>query len=344
MKHQHQSLIPIKKELLKHEDENTRFYYRPSPTANLNQGSHPNDNDSESKNQPYKNSEKQIFNNQNGPDYINSINFPEFKKYNKNDLQFKEFVPKDKLEYLFLAELNEPNYRMITASFKKLFGIKFAADIQRFRYYPKTKNIYTFIGFSNKKQLDMAFNHYSIRSSSINQSLYLYPYIVDEKKSSLNVSQNTTVETPTLNNNPIQNNAEKVEIFQPYDDLYYIYFKEKNYSIFNIHEKSSSLFGISKIQDIQRGYRINEKDFNCFTFLGFHNSIDANFAMSALCGEKQIDTSSIQKFDNDETVTTSSDEDSDINDLESDDEDENDINLLHYSQNILPEENIHFNS
>lgn len=66
--------------------------------------------------------------------------------------------------------------------------------------------------------------------------------------------------------------------------------------------------------------------------------------MSALCGEKQIDTSSIQKFDNDESVTTSSDEDRDISDFQSDDEDENDINILHYSENLLPDEYIHFNS
>lgn len=31
----------------------------------------------------------------------------------------------------------------------KIFGIENVSDIQRFRYYPGTKSIYTFIGFKN---------------------------------------------------------------------------------------------------------------------------------------------------------------------------------------------------
>ena len=45
---------------------------------------------------------------------INPDDLPKFKKYNKSDLKFKEFVPKDNLFYCFLAEVNRPSYRAIS--------------------------------------------------------------------------------------------------------------------------------------------------------------------------------------------------------------------------------------
>ena len=42
-------------------------------------------------------------------------------------------------------------------TFSQLFGIKYASNIQRLCYNPKTKNIYTFIEF-----LDIIFSSYSI--------------------------------------------------------------------------------------------------------------------------------------------------------------------------------------
>ena len=45
---------------------------------------------------------------------INQDDLPKFKKYDKSDLKFKEFVPKDNLFYCFLAEVNRPSYRAIS--------------------------------------------------------------------------------------------------------------------------------------------------------------------------------------------------------------------------------------
>lgn len=135
---------------------NNRFQYRPAKSQNTN--------NSENKN------------NQSEMDEINEIQFPKFNKYDKNDLKFTEFVPKDNLYYLFFAELTEPNYKIINHRYTTLFGIKYASDIQRFCYYPKTKNIYTFIGFSNQSQRNQGFSMSAIKAGSINQSIYFYPY------------------------------------------------------------------------------------------------------------------------------------------------------------------------
>lgn len=53
---------------------------------------------------------------------INPDDLPIFNKYNKNDLDFKEFQPKEKLFYCFFAETQVPNSQMINNKYKKIFG------------------------------------------------------------------------------------------------------------------------------------------------------------------------------------------------------------------------------
>lgn len=353
---------------------------------------------------------------------VDMCQFPKFNKYVKNDLKFNEFVPKDNLFYLFFAELNEPNYRMVNYKFNSLFGIKFASDIQRFCYYPKTKNIYTFIGFSSQTQRDQAFSMAPIRAGAIEQAIYSYPYESINKCSSSPITDNKTNNyndtNTTYNNNDASNdnyNSQKEKLvnmigndvskdnyntincqkevhikmagndasndynnnnhhnanddnliidneqayrnkimyknvnntidlqketyFDPEIDLFYIYCKEKNCHVFNHKEKSCSLFNVQNIQDLQRGYRLNDDDSNYYTFFGFSTSIDANVAMSILCNEKQVDISSIHQLDDEESTT--SDEDGSFDNYEIGEEEDYADFECNPSQKA-PDEKIHF--
>lgn len=65
-----------------------------------------------------------------------------------------------------------------------------ASDIQRFCFYPNTKNIYTFIGFSNLDMLYSSIKKQSLKSAAIDQNIYLYPYELNKIDPSKNTIPN----------------------------------------------------------------------------------------------------------------------------------------------------------
>lgn len=337
---------------------------------------------------------------------------PKFKKF-KNSFNYIEFIPKNGLVYFFFAEINEPSFRVFNKNATKLFGIKNAADIQRFHYYPNSKCIYTFIGFLDKKSMQQATWRTSIKSNAVNQAIFDYPYESTElqptlndieqksNESHLNLFKVDSINTNIINSDKNDNNNsddrnknsaiclkynddydkkinsnlidasfnnnadfddnenENVHLddnkilFCPDEDLYYIYFIEKDNKIKNCRDLKPVLFGIHNIKDSWRGYRINTADLNFYTFLGFSHSIDLNAAINVLQKQSElIDTSNIQKLDQKEDSDDYDDNsDNDNDDIFSDDDfDEIDS----YSEDVLhnirmvnkvsPDEIIRFNS
>lgn len=109
-------------------------------------------------------------------DQADILIFPKCIDYKEDDLKFKEFVPKDNLYYCFFAETYKPDQNKINSKYHSLYKIKICKDIQRFRYYPNTHRIYTFIGFSNMDDLNKSIQKKSLKSSVLNKSVFLYPF------------------------------------------------------------------------------------------------------------------------------------------------------------------------
>ncbi|KAK8865467.1 hypothetical protein M9Y10_011015 [Tritrichomonas musculus] len=76
--------------------------------------------------------------------------------YNRKDFIFVTFDPKENLYYFFFSERNQPKLDTINGNDLGHFGLYDALDIQRYRYYPGTTNIFTFVGFSNPRQREEA--------------------------------------------------------------------------------------------------------------------------------------------------------------------------------------------
>ena len=128
-------------------------------------------------------------------------------------------------------------------------------------------------------------------------------------------------------------------MFSPNENLYYVYFKEKSSIIERCKLQNTDLFGIYNIKDLQRGFQLSEDDPEFYTFLGFVQSIDLNAAINVLHDKSEIiDTSSIQKFIQDEDIDEDDDDDdydeNSITDADFDDDDEVDeINI--YTEDII---------
>ena len=87
-------------------------------------------------------------------------------------------------------------------------------------------------------------------------------------------------------------------MFSPDDDLYYIYFKEKNSDFRSTRQSKATLFGVSGIDDLQRGFRLNEDILDFYPFFGFSQSIRLNSAINSLKSQSEhVDISSIQKLE-----------------------------------------------
>lgn len=141
-------------------------------------------------------------------------------------------------------------------------------------------------------------------------------------------------------------------MFSPDDDLYYIYFKEKNSDFRSTRQSKATLFGVSGIDDLQRGFRLNEDILNFYTFFGFSQSIRLNSAINSLKSQSEhVDISSIQKLE----LNDDSSEDESSNNNDDDDMFEDDVDKLTlYSEDILshvkrvkkvsPNEKIRFSS
>ena len=219
-----------------------------------------------------------------------NLELPECKDYSMSHCKFQEFDPKEDLIYCFFAELVvKPKLNMVSSKFTELFGIKNSSDIQRFRYYPGTQKVYTFMGFSDITLFNNAMNHKIILSHSLNNSIFKYPYqkvTSDQisiqkpnenqdkakgKKSQASSITNATTELPRFNN--CDENDIEFKEFKPLKSIYYLFFSELTKPTKLLTNKEyKKLYSIDNSKDIQRFvYYPNTK--NIYTFMGFKNII-----------------------------------------------------------------------
>lgn len=120
-------------------------------------------------NQKHENENHQMKDNQN----ISSILPPCIE--NKTNENFPIFNPKEKIYYLFFPEKTQPNYNK---SFRNdvIYGAYDAVDVQRFHYYPESKKIYTFIGFSSDDVRKNWISNFTTKNISYDKLIYMYPY------------------------------------------------------------------------------------------------------------------------------------------------------------------------
>lgn len=91
-----------------------------------------------------------------------------------NKLVYPTFEPKKNTFYLYLEEVAKPNLNFSERSYQTIFGIKNSTDIQRFHLLPGANKICTFIGFSNQKDVKVALNNPSLKSSLIYQKVFIF--------------------------------------------------------------------------------------------------------------------------------------------------------------------------
>lgn len=148
----------------------------------------------------------------------------------------KEFSPKRSFVYCYFIEKKYSEKSPKKSEEKKvLYGINFASDIQRFYYYPETKDIYTFLGFKNQNQLEVAIFQPSLRNAALNRQFYYFP--LQDLPSYLTppVSENIKIDDSSESLGSLKPiNRKKaslfifLEYFKPIDGLFYCYFEEKN--------------------------------------------------------------------------------------------------------------------
>lgn len=97
-------------------------------------------------------------------------------------VDFNFFHPIDNLFYCFFIETQQPSIEYANFKYDNLFGINNATDIQRFCYHPKTKEISTFIGFSDQDKLNQAIKKPSLKLAAINQQIQLYSIKNEQRK------------------------------------------------------------------------------------------------------------------------------------------------------------------
>ena len=167
------------------EDQDIFFMHFKEPTPTINLKSNSNDNKEQHQEiQSSQEKDKEEDKEEEINDYIQL--FPneyviqkfDFTIENKNqsDSIFKCFVPRMNVFYLFFVEYLTPNEKIINRKYTNIYSITNSVDIQRFRYYPRTKEIYTFIGFSNEQEMKKSLNNKELISNSVNKIIYTYPY------------------------------------------------------------------------------------------------------------------------------------------------------------------------
>lgn len=217
-----------------------KFNYKPDSTTSNHNNKIKDKNQNESKS--YKFNYKPDPNDTIDPTLIPipTVHF----KYNTKNLIIKTFVPNKNLFYYFFNELGQPNMNSINNNSLDQFGLYDASDIQRYRYYPGTTNIFTFIGFSNSRHREEAKVGKKINKVAFKNLFYDYPY------------------------------KQKIEeLFTPDENLFYVYFKELIPSVKQIHlkEVNNNYYGCESINDLQKGYKIRKEDKTYYTFFGFVN-------------------------------------------------------------------------
>ena len=205
----------------------------------------------------------------------NSIELPKFNRCTNSRLKIRTFVPIKNLFYCFFAELQQPNYHLLNIYYTHLFSIRNASDIQRFHFYPGTRNIYTFIGFSDENTMNNNIDKLEKKSIAIDNAIYKYPYV---KKAD--------------------------PLFSPDENLFYVYFKEKNLEVKNYRKcGKSKIFEIENIKDLQRGFKVQQKDFEYYTFIGFSNKNELKTSIQILQKQSQlIEVPTIRIFEGDDVL------------------------------------------
>ena len=148
---------------------------------------------------------------------------PEFNHFEGN-LEFNDFVPNEKYYYYFVSENVIPTRNSIKDRRLRILGLWDARDVQRFRYYLGTKNIYTFIGFETKEIREEAKNGKRIIYSVLNKSINNYPYKpyeinkashIQDKEENENENENDEEEEHnkiiTQNSNDDQSDDDEIE-------------------------------------------------------------------------------------------------------------------------------------
>lgn len=127
----------------------------------------------------YTNKKKDYNGNGYFSNYVPIYNEPKLKKiksFFKNFHFFptKTFKPEKDLFYCFFRERNgspdEVSYKTING----LFGIYNSSDIQRYFYFPGTKKIVTFIGFTNKEEMFYTIERCNLISAAVGKTIYIY--------------------------------------------------------------------------------------------------------------------------------------------------------------------------
>ncbi|OHT03889.1 hypothetical protein TRFO_28793 [Tritrichomonas foetus] len=221
----------------------------------------------------YSYSENENSPNHKNTKFQNSFSSQENDQTNRND---EEKVPKienplkannhDKttfkaipgLFYLYFSEKTHQIQPYQEKPKEMVFSVS-PEDLQRNFHFLGDSNIYTFLGFKDRES-QMA----AIRSSGLlvvasrNIAYELKPKVIE--------NYNKKLAKADL--------SKEKFVFQPIDNLFYIYFYEKPHG-YSAHQfkPNTNLFGCEGIADVQRGFHF-PNDHRAFTFLGF-SSLDA---------------------------------------------------------------------
>ncbi|KAK8834680.1 hypothetical protein M9Y10_042569 [Tritrichomonas musculus] len=157
------------------------------------------------------------------PDQTKNIDYskmPEPTKCPQDELEFPTFIPQSNCIYVFFAERDTPTQNTLKSKYNSIFGIGYSLDIQRFRFYPGTKGVYTFIGFVNQNVATKAIK--TLHKIALNRSVFFYPFkpptqeeTVAKEKENLNIDTNidakTQKEKAKNENQTVQSQSQKVQ-------------------------------------------------------------------------------------------------------------------------------------
>lgn len=113
-----------------------------------------------------------------------SAYLPAFHPFTLN-YQLKEFVPNPNYSYFFVSENNTPHPKLINSRRTNIYTFYDLLDAQRFRYYPGTKNVYSFFGFENSKTREEAKGTKALIYKVLNNAINNYPFEAFESRKAI---------------------------------------------------------------------------------------------------------------------------------------------------------------
>lgn len=209
----------------------------------------------------------------------------------KIDSSFKVFNPCEYFLYCFIEEIDEPNIQQANEFYAELFGIKNAIDIQRFRYYPGTNNIYTFIGFIDPVQFGYSILNAEIKKHALNNQIYIYPIDKPEVQVKNIFKQGQDNISNLKNNCSCKNSSTSCDLvnckiessfktFVPCKSLLYCFVDEmEKPNYLNAERFYTDLFRIRHASDFQR-FRYYPGTNKIYTFIGFTDPIQMNYSIN----------------------------------------------------------------